>query len=103
MPSRSAWTPASACSRSSGMIDPELTWVLDAMPVFDLDDPVAARRDFESLIEGLHLEIPESFRLELEDRTVPGWEGEPDVVVRIYRPREAVDGAVVPGILAIHG
>ncbi len=85
------------------MIDPELAAVLDAMPVFDLTDPVAARRGFESMLEGMNLDIPASLELEVRDRTVPGWEGDPDVLVRVYRPREAVAGAVVPGILQIHG
>ena len=28
---------------------------------------------------------------------VPGWEGDPDVPVRIYRPRATGDGAEYPG------
>jgi hypothetical protein len=41
------------------MIDPELAAYADAMPVFELTDPEAARQGFESLLEGLNHEVPE--------------------------------------------
>ena len=85
------------------MIDPELAAYADAMPVFDLTDPEAARQGFESLLEGLNREIPESLGVRMEDRAVPGWEGEPEVPVRVYWPDEAVAGELVPGVLQIHG
>jgi acetyl esterase/lipase len=37
-----------------------------------------------------------------EDREVPGPDGAPDVPIRIYRPKDAVGGAL-PGVLEIHG
>lgn len=85
------------------MIDPELAAYADAMPVFELTDPEAARQGFESLIEGLNLEVPESLGVRMEDHAVPGWEGDPEVAVRVYWPEEAAAGALVPGILQIHG
>ena len=68
------------------MIDPELAALVDLMPTFDLNDPVAARAAFEELIAGIAMEVPEAETLEIEDRLVPGWEGDPEVPVRVYRP-----------------
>jgi acetyl esterase len=83
------------------MIDPELTAVLDFLPDLDLSDPVAARTGFEAILAGIRFEIPGLETLEIEDRLVPGWEGDPDVGVRIYRPQGRT--APGPGVLMIHG
>jgi acetyl esterase/lipase len=87
------------------MIDPELEAVLDFMPVIDLDDPVAARREFEKLLVAMRTPLPEAELLEIEDRQIPGWEGDPEVSVRVYRPKAvaADHGTTVPGVLLIHG
>jgi acetyl esterase len=86
------------------MIDPELAAFVDLIPAFDLKDPVAARAAFEALIAQIRVELPEAQTLEIEDRLVPGWEGDPEVPVRVYRPTRAGRGrATVPGILFIHG
>jgi acetyl esterase/lipase len=87
------------------MIDPELETVLEFMPVIDLDDPVVARREFEKLIVAMRTPMPEEELLDIEDRMIPGWEGDPEVSVRVYRPKAiATDpGTTVPGILQIHG
>jgi acetyl esterase len=83
------------------MIDPELAAVLDLLPVIDTTDLVAARVDFDTMMAQMRVEIPGIETLSIEDRLVPGWEGDPEVGVRIYRPLAAV--APVPGILHIHG
>ena len=87
------------------MIDPELAAFVDLIPAFDLNDPVAARAAFEELIAGIRIELPEAEAVDVEDRRIPGWEGDPDVPVRVYRPKRAHgDGAApVPGIVFIHG
>src|SRR6516165_963593 len=85
------------------MIDPELATVLDFMPVIDLDDPVRARREFEKLLVAMRAPLPEADALDIEDRLVPGWEGDPAVAVRVYRPKATPAGATAPGILLIHG
>jgi acetyl esterase len=83
------------------MIDPELAAFVDLIPAFDLNDPVAARAAFEELIAQIRMELPEAESLEIDDRLVPGWEGDPEVPVRVYRPK---GGATpLPGILFIHG
>jgi acetyl esterase len=83
------------------MIDPELAVVLDLLPAIDISDPVAARAAFGTMLAGVVVEIPGIETLSIEDRLIPGWEGDPDVGVRIYRPLGT--SAPVPGILYIHG
>jgi len=87
------------------VIDPELAAFVDLIPAFELHDPVAARAAFEELIAGIQVEVPEAETLEIEDRLVPGWEGDPEVPVRVYRPRRAPGDAAAPapGIVFIHG
>ena len=87
------------------MIDPELEAVLEFMPVIELEDPVAARREFEKLIVAMRTPMPEEELLDIEDRMIPGREGDPEVSVRVYRPKAvaADPGTTVPGILQIHG
>jgi acetyl esterase len=85
------------------MIDPELAAVVDLLPKMDLSDPVAARRAFEEILVNIRFDIPGIETLAIDDRTVPGWEGEPDVPVRVYRPARSAAGERGPGILMIHG
>src|SRR5580698_4133995 len=120
MPSRSASTPASACSpnnaertarnterihptqpRGAPVIDPELQPIVDLLPKIDLSDPPATRAAFEKMLEAMRGDIPGIETLDIEDRMVPGWEGDPDVSVRIYRPKERL--AASPAVLLIHG
>jgi len=85
------------------MIDPELAAFVDLLPAFDLSDLAAARDAFDEMIAQMQTELPEAEALEIEDRLVPGWEGDPDVPVRVYRPRSAAGPTAVPGIVFIHG
>jgi acetyl esterase len=85
------------------VIDPELQPMVDLLPAMDLSDPVATRRAFESMLESMRAEIPGLDTLHIEDRMVPGWAGDPDVGIRIYRPLEVSASAPVPGVLLIHG
>ncbi|WP_163513500.1 alpha/beta hydrolase [Fodinicola acaciae] len=70
-------------------MDPELEAFLPFLPPTDLADPVAARDDLAKFVAG----VPplQTDGLEIEDRVVPA---DPDVPVRIYRPRDA-QGAIV--------
>ena len=85
------------------MMDPELAALVDALPVIDLSDPVAARQAFEELLVAIRIEIPGVDTLEITDRSVPGWEGDPEVPVRVYRPAAVTPGGRTPGIVMIHG
>ena len=69
------------------MIDPELAALVDAMPQFDLSDPAAARAGFEAMLVEMARHLPEAEQLDIDDRLVPGWEGEPEAKVRVYRPK----------------
>jgi acetyl esterase/lipase len=86
------------------MIDPELAAVVDLLPKMDLADPVAARRAFEEILTAIRVDIPGVETLDIDDRTVPGWDGDPDVSVRVYRGRRAAGAGVRgPAIVMIHG
>jgi acetyl esterase len=74
-------------------LDPQLEAFLPLLPEEDLSDPAADRKDS---IERAAARPPlDTGDMEIEDRTVPA---DPDVAVRVYRPREA-QGAV----LWLHG
>lgn len=85
------------------MIDPELAAMIELLPKMDLADPVAARRAFEEILVAIRFDIPGIERLEIEDRTVRGFEGDPEVPVRVYRPKGATAASRVPGVVMIHG
>ncbi len=85
------------------MIDPELAAMIELLPKIDLADPVAARRAFEEILAAITFEIPGIETLQIDDRMVPGADGDPHVPVRVYRPASASAPSRVPGILMIHG
>jgi acetyl esterase len=85
------------------MIDPELAAIVDLLPRMDLVDPVAARQAFEAMLAGITFDIPGIETLDIEDRMVPGHEDDPDVSVRVYRPKARAAGTRGPGVVMIHG
>ncbi len=70
-------------------MNPELEAFLPLIPRVELTDPVAARANYAKAAAARP--APDLADLEVEDRMVPA---DPDVVVRIYRPRQA-QGAIV--------
>jgi acetyl esterase len=70
-------------------LDPQLEAFLPLLPKEDLSDPVADRKD--SIARAAARPPLDTGDMEIEDRTVPA---DPDVAVRVYRPRDA-QGAVV--------
>ncbi|WP_328546536.1 alpha/beta hydrolase [Streptomyces platensis] len=70
-------------------MDPELEAFIPLFPRADLTDPVTERKNFADLAAAVP--APDVTGLDIEDRTVPA---DPDVPVRIYRPRQA-QGAVI--------
>src|ERR1700754_2261726 len=70
-------------------MDPELEAFTPLFPKADLTDPVTARKGYAELAAAVP--APDTADMEIEDRTVPA---DPDVPVRIYRPRQA-QGALV--------
>ncbi|WP_219537320.1 alpha/beta hydrolase [Nonomuraea guangzhouensis] len=70
-------------------MDPELEAFLPLFPRADLTDPAAARKNLAELAGAAP--AADTAGMEIEDRLVPA---DPDVAVRIYRPRQA-QGAIV--------
>jgi acetyl esterase/lipase len=80
--------------------DPELAPFVGEMPAVDLSDPARVRAASAARLgEALPYESP--VPLAVEDRRVPGADGDPDVPVRVYAP--ASRNGVLPGLLYIHG
>jgi acetyl esterase/lipase len=84
------------------MIDPELAALVDVLPTIDLHDIQVARDAFEQMLVMMRVEIPGLENLEIEDRLVPGYQGDPAVPVRVYRPKRPLHPPV-PGVLHVHG
>ncbi|HEX3782873.1 MAG TPA: alpha/beta hydrolase [Pseudonocardiaceae bacterium] len=70
-------------------MNPELEAFLPLFPPADLTDPITARKNLAVLAASAP--AADTVGMEIEDRTVPA---DPDVPVRIYRPRQA-QGALV--------
>ncbi|MFO7249959.1 MAG: alpha/beta hydrolase [Actinomycetes bacterium] len=70
-------------------MDPELEAFIPLFPKADLSDPAKERKALAELAAAVP--APDTSNLEIEDRLVPA---DPDVPVRIYRPRQA-QGAIV--------
>jgi acetyl esterase/lipase len=82
--------------------DPELAPLIPMLPTgMDLTDIVAARASMEEMIAAMSPPEPEGHGVRIEDRTIPGPEGAPDVAVRIYTPTSSE--SVLPGVLYLHG
>ncbi len=86
------------------LIDPELAPAIQMMPaegVFNFDDLNAGRAMAEKMISEMVAQLPAIEGVYTEDRTVPGPENSPDVLVRIYVPEGRSDR--LPAMLWIHG
>ncbi len=82
--------------------DPELAQMLQFLPdtALTISDPVQARAHFTDMVAALNADLDDSGIL-IDNRTIAGPEGAPEVPVRIYTP-EGLNTAV-PGIVHIHG
>jgi acetyl esterase/lipase len=81
-------------------IDPELAAILDLVPFGTIEDLPTARAFLESLGASGAGAVDES-GLDIEDRSVPGYRGAPEVPVRVYRSHRAPSPS--PALLTIHG
>ena len=79
-------------------IDPELAEILPLLPSEMSTDVGEQRAMLGDIIGFLKLDL-DTTGVEVEDRHVPGRVGDPDVLVRVYRP-ESATGA---GIVYLHG
>ena len=66
-----------------------------------IPDIHARRETLDGMLKAMTADLPPNENVVVEDRTVPGPEGAPEIGVRIYRPANAT--GVLPGILFIHG
>jgi acetyl esterase len=80
--------------------DPELVDFIDALPSTDISDPAALRQSRAEMGGISNTELDTS-SLDISDLKIPGPEGDPDVSVRIYRPKQPRDNG--PGLFYIHG
>lgn len=88
-------------------LDPELVAPLDAWVEatgggIDLHDVPAARRVMDELAAAQMAKAAPITGVASEDRRVPGPEGAPEVLVRVYQPAERSDDPL-PALLWIHG
>lgn len=83
--------------------DPELTPALEAFPPLILSREALPdiRAASAQMLEQMKGQLPTFPDVVTEDRRIPGAAGDPDVMVRVYRPRNP-DGPL-PGLLWIHG
>ncbi len=84
-------------------LDPELRGpVAELMDEFvTLDDIPEARVAAGRMMEAAKAQTPITYRVEMEEKVVPGPAGAPEVAVRIYRPEGQV--GPLPALLWIHG
>jgi acetyl esterase/lipase len=87
------------------LLDPELKgpikMMLSQMPPQSFDDLPAARAASEQMITAMKALWPPVHGVTIENRTVPGPDGSPDVTIRIYRPEK--QSGPLPSLLWIHG
>lgn len=83
-------------------LDDDHRGVLELLPpgLLDLTDIAATRANLEGLMSAMPAEpLPDN--VAVEDHHVAGLDGDPDVLVRTYRPADA--GTSAPGLYWIHG
>lgn len=81
-------------------LDPELAVVVRQIPVLDLTDIPAARLALAELYAQINVATPNS-AVTHTDHTAPGAEGQPEVMVRVFRP--AGTDAPLPCLYWIQG
>jgi acetyl esterase/lipase len=81
--------------------DPELAPFVELLPQSDFSDIHASRANLAALIAPLNAGV-DTTGVTVDDRSIPGPEGAPQVPVRVYAPADAGAGAR-PALLDIHG
>jgi len=83
-------------------IDPELAAVVDLIPQRDPDDIEGSRAQMAAMIAPLNANVDVT-GLTITDHDVPGPDGAPPVLVRVYAPEGAPPAGGRPALLDIHG
>lgn len=78
--------------------DPEIAAVLPHLPDLPGTDPLAIRAAMSEMIAALP--VPDATGLQIENREIPGRDGDPAVPIRIYRPNQPSAPAAV---YSVHG
>jgi triacylglycerol lipase len=79
------------------MLHPEIAAAIGDMPF------VAMNADVLAMIRGTSFDAPLSDAVARADHVVPGDDGEPDLVVRVHRPKSADARNALPCLYSIHG
>ena len=87
------------------LLDPELKgpvkMMLSQMPPMSFNNLPAARAASRQMMAAMKMQMPVIPGVITEDRTIPGPEGSPNVLIRIYRPEK--QSGLLPSLLWIHG
>lgn len=84
--------------------DPTIEELALMFPRFDVSDAVGARAILDEFLEAMAAQGVERMtdeRIEEIERTIPGPEGEPEVPIRIYMPKDRTEAG--PGFVNFHG
>lgn len=84
-------------------VHPELRSLFSVLPevAYTRENLAAMRREMQEFAVGAAASLPVNDDVLTSERRIPGAPGDPDVRIKIYRPR-ASDGPL-PGLLYIHG
>src|SRR5271155_2667630 len=85
-------------------LDPELRVVLEKLPAdrpLDLNKIPAARAKMKKMMTALLASLPPVEGVTSQDQFVPGFQGDPDVRVRVYQPTD--QPGKLPALYWIHG
>jgi acetyl esterase/lipase len=78
--------------------DPEIAAVVPLLPDLPGDDPLAIRSGLSEMVAAFP--APDTTGVQIEDREIPGRDGDPAVLIRIYRPEQRSAPA---GVYNVHG
>jgi acetyl esterase len=82
--------------------DPELAPLIELLPSPSLDDLAASRAGIDELLRPLNGQV-DLTGVVVADHQVPGADGAPDVLVRLYSPEGDAPAGGRPALLDIHG
>ena len=85
-------------------LDPELRAMVEKLPTdrpMDLNDIPRARAGMKKMVTAMLADLPAVEGVTSQDRSVPGYQGDPAVRVRVYRANDQT--SKLPALLWIHG
>jgi acetyl esterase len=82
------------------LLDPELAAIAPVLPVFDFSD-VPGMRVLHSEMVASEPRYESKRPLSVADISIPGYQGAPDIKLRVYTPADRT--GPVPGLLYLHG